>query len=339
MNHALQVELHGISLAVQVEDEQARAYCLGLLDHFLASPAPIHQSDVQVRIRVVDTLPVAPPRSPYFTSRGSGRSSSEADVSAFRGQNEAIEIRYDDGAVVRLPGPVPKSAEVFLERSVFSNGRYEDACMAALAALLRPWGIYVVHAFAAEKDGQAILLVGESGSGKTTTGLNLMAHGWRYLANDLALLRRKGDDVYALPSPGGFSIRSQTFRLLPQLKPLAEHYPAGLGDAHQIPARAVVPRWAAPAPVRCVLFPIVTGAVATTLHRLRPAVALARLMEESVDRWDEASLAGHLTALEALCRQAPSATLALGRDIDRLPAQLERVLAAPETNLKPHPSE
>jgi serine kinase of HPr protein (carbohydrate metabolism regulator) len=60
---------------------------------------------------------------------------------------------------------------------VLRNGRFEDVTFTSLAPLLRRHGYYLLHAFAAVKEGHAILLVGPSGSGKTTTGLHLLEAG------------------------------------------------------------------------------------------------------------------------------------------------------------------
>ena len=72
------------------------------------------------------------------------------------------------------------------------DGRFEDLTTMALAPVLRRRGIYLIHAFSAAANGQALLLCGASGSGKTTTGLALCAAGMQLLANDIAALRRTG---------------------------------------------------------------------------------------------------------------------------------------------------
>ena len=72
-------------------------------------------------------------------------------------------------------------------------GAFEDLNAVALAPLLRRRGWVLAHAFAAARDGRGLLLVGDNGSGKTTTGLALLADGWKLLSNDAALLGRCGE--------------------------------------------------------------------------------------------------------------------------------------------------
>jgi len=60
-----------------------------------------------------------------------------------------------------------------------------------LQAALRRAGVYDVHAAGVlePKSGAGALIVGASGSGKSTLTLKLAAHGWRYLSDDMVVLR------------------------------------------------------------------------------------------------------------------------------------------------------
>jgi hypothetical protein len=51
---------------------------------------------------------------------------------------------------------------------------------------------------------------------------------------------------------------------------------------------------------------------------------MARLMEQSIDRWDEAMFETHMTILQELSQQAAAYTLHLGRDVARLPDLLAK---------------
>jgi len=180
----------------------------------------------------------------------------------------------------------------------------------------------MIHAFAAEKDDDAVLLVGESGSGKTTTGLSLLSQGWRYLANDVVLLQEKSGSVFAVPTPGGIGLDGHSFTLVPGLD-----MPAGASSAaakHYYPATELVTGWGNGAPVSRILFTEIGAEDETELRPATHSVSLARLMEASIDRWDTASLKDHLRILELLSRQAMGFEARLGRDLRRLPGLLNQ---------------
>jgi hypothetical protein len=203
-------------------------------------------------------------------------------------------------------------------------GQVEDVTYTALAPLLRRRGYYLLHAFAATVDGHTILLCGPSGTGKTTTGVSLLLHGWQLLANDVVLLEQRQDGIYALPTPGPLRVRPPTLFLLPALRhrPGSAHTPTA---SYIFPGEAVATAgWGDPAPIDAIYFPAIQkGASHSRREPLPQAVALAHLLEESVDRWDVASLEGHTSLLQTLVQQAPARVLHLAMDVDALPQLLK----------------
>lgn len=198
-------------------------------------------------------------------------------------------------------------ATVYLSEKLLDPGNVDDITMVALAPFLRRRGFFLTHAFAAAKE-TAVLLCGPSGSGKTTTGLALLQAGWRYLANDAALMGHEQGRVYAYPSPGAIKIRPKTLALLPA-------YPERLASRNRrAPRQAVnVTRHSIfadnelgeKAPIRFVLFPSITAVSESAILSPMPAaIGMARLAEESVDRWDHAAYESHLDLLTLLGRQA-----------------------------------
>jgi hypothetical protein len=82
-----------------------------------------------------------------------------------------------------------------------------------------------------------------------------------------------------------------------------------------------------PVPVKLICFPEVAAQPSSQVTGLKRAVALARLMTDSVDNWDQAALANHVALLYQLSRQARSVALGLGRhDASQIPQLLERAL-------------
>jgi hypothetical protein len=271
--------------------------------------------NLTLSLQMVAVLPPAPNQSPIFADpRGI------VDVYA-----EAADhlLHFHSGALVRLGNG---QAEGAITEEAIVRGHLEDVTYTALAPLLRARGYYLLHAFAAAREGQAILLCGGSGSGKTTTGANLLLNGWQLLANDVALLQEREGAVYALPTPGPLRVRPPTLFLLPELR-YRRGQPHAPTASYIFSGDAVSDGWASPAPVSVLYFAqLEPGASQSQLRPLSRAVALAHLLEESVDRWDEAALPGHVALLQRLAEQAAIYRLHLAPDVERLP----QLLSAPE---------
>jgi hypothetical protein len=201
------------------------------------------------------------------------------------------------------------------------HGRFEDITFTSLAPLLRRAGYFLVHAFAAAKDGQGVLSGGPSGSGKTTTGLSLLLDGGQLLANDVLLLQQRADGVYALPTPGAIGIRPPTLRLLPKLRELVGDL-SGSGQIDVTPSLFDWVQWAEPVRVTAVYFPQIESRPQSRLEPQNRAICLAQLMAESVDQWDKAMLLDHMAILQQISQQAAPYILHLGQDAAELPKLL-----------------
>ncbi len=81
----------------------------------------------------------------------------------------------------------------------------QDFLMLSLLWLLRPYGLYALHANGLVKDNMGVLIVGGSGSGKSTTALSLIRQGWGYLSDDVTLIRYTLDGIEAIAFLKGFS--------------------------------------------------------------------------------------------------------------------------------------
>ena len=62
-----------------------------------------------------------------------------------------------------------------------------------IAFLFQQRGCSAIHCSAIEVDEQAVLISGFSGAGKSTIALSLIDAGYRYLADDIAMVNPKGD--------------------------------------------------------------------------------------------------------------------------------------------------
>jgi hypothetical protein len=182
-----------------------------------------------------------------------------------------------------------------LRAAVLARGRLDDVFFTALAAPLRRFGIYLVHGFGATRHGRALLVLGPTGSGKTTAGLTLLADGWDFLGNDVVALQASGPEVQALPTPSLVGIRDREA--------------IGVGRGQYRLAAGAVTSWGAAAPVAAMLFLEATGSGPDRPEKVRRAVALARLIENSLDRWDGSAAGEHLALLERLAGQADAFVL------------------------------
>lgn len=320
----MQLHLHKLTISLESDQPLLRRHWRRLFAGWLAQAPQRRHSDLCLQLTLADTLPPLPETAPYFTD---AQSKNAGILSVYRtAVNEAL-LHYQDGALVRVPLDAPVAAQSVIRgvatEQVLQHGRFEDVTFTSLAPVLRRHGYFLVHAFAAGKNGRCVLIVGPTGSGKTTTGLSLLLRGWQLLANDVVLLEARPDGIYALPTPGDVGIRPHTFELLPALRALAKTV-AAPGPV-TVPAQQLIDgRWSPPQRVTAVVTPRIEGGDGSRLAPQPRAICLSRLMEESIDRWDEATLLDHIDVLEAVTTQATPYTLHLGRDLEQAAALLEQ---------------
>ncbi|MCP4356543.1 MAG: hypothetical protein GY796_00800 [Chloroflexi bacterium] len=318
------LQLHSLTIQLESQNTAANQQWRILFDGWLQNERPA-TPDICLSLELVPHLPLLPETAVLFTDSQS-RPDDMRSIAVYAAEAENVWLHFTDGALVRLPlqpelaGDIPTAAG-YITPQIMEYGRFEDVTFTALAPLLRQRGYYLIHAFAAERDGRAVLVVGPSGSGKTTTGLSLLLDGWKLLSNDVVLLQAQADGVYALPTPGGVSIRAETLPLLPRLKTiLSIQTPDGDGKIHLSSTALTGGDWAAAAPVTAVFFPHIESKPTNTLSTQNRAICLVKLMAESVDRWDKMTLPGHIEILQQVCEQAAVYNLHLGQDMTQLPA-------------------
>jgi hypothetical protein len=278
--------------------------------------------DLRLSLRLVEHLP--PPAGPLLYSDHEAHPERPAILNVYDLGDGAVQLHFHDAAQITLSLRQMAGlllAEGVMVKEALTNGRFEDITYTSLAPLLRRRGYFLLHAFAAAREGRAALLVGASGSGKTTSGLSLLLAGWELLSNDVVLLQARPNGVYALPTPDAVSIRPYSLTLLPALR---EWLPGWTGERPlSVSAYELVnSRWAAPAPIHAIYFPQIETRPESALRQMSRAVALARLLEESVDTWDTPLLADHLAILHAISQQATPFTLRLGQNPDHIPTLL-----------------
>ncbi|MDB4951854.1 MAG: hypothetical protein JWM27_4503 [Gemmatimonadetes bacterium] len=187
------------------------------------------------------------------------------------------------------------------------------------ALLLGRLGRALVHAAAiVAPDGRAWLLSGDTHAGKTTTTVNLIEAGWRYVSDDHVVL----------------SADAESGALIVEGWPRRFHLDDGWDGGAPVGRRGSVDprgrwpgRWMRSAPLAGLLFPRVRAAKPTLAEPVPPAAALAALLRQSpwlmADRPRAASLLALLQSAAAL----PSYGLRVGLDTYRSPPTLVERLA------------
>jgi hypothetical protein len=281
--------------------------------------------DIHLHLELAGTLPALPAVAPLFVNDSDRPDRPAGNLSVYAPAPGRFLLAFQDVAAVALPQETnPNRLHGVITPACLLHGFLEDVTTTSLAPLLRRRGYYLIHAFSLSRDGRALLLCGPSGCGKTTSGLALLRAGWRYLGNDVALLQQRPDGIYALPMPGPLAIRRHTLKLLPWLGE-KDHYPADPSEPNrvQLPIDEWFGGWAAASRVTAVCFPTIEERPDNLLEPLSQSVCLARLMEQSVDRWDQQTLSRHVNLLHCLSRQSDAYTVRLGRDPAQLPDLLK----------------
>lgn len=321
------VDLHSLLLSLQSSSEPIRKQWRDLFD-FETSCPPVRseygEPDLVVEAELASTLPPSPSIPPSYIAV-------DPPLAVYPHPSGNIVLRLSNKAQIQLDKAgdnLSSRARILIREHTLGKAGFEDITTLALAPLLRRHGLFMIHAFTATLSGKAVMFVGPSGSGKTSCGLSLIGAGWQLLANDVALMQ-ESDVPLALLSPGTVHISPATFSLLPGYQPLLAAYPQESGSW-----KAAIPRLeflandpvVLSAPIKAVFFPEIHHGHQHKLEKVPRSVGLVRLMESSMDQWDQETWKKHIGFLERLCNEVTFHTLYLGHDMTLLPAFLKNSL-------------
>lgn len=205
-------------------------------------------------------------------------------------------------------------------------GVLEDMVAIALSPHLRRRGYFLLHAFAAALDGKALLLVGDIGAGKTTSGIALLAGGWKLLSNDSPIIAANGQ---VLQYPGVLAAYPETFARFEQTAAYADGPSKQQGRKKRLlPAeKAFGDVWRAQATAGAICFPIIENRPDHLLEPIGAAETLRRLLPNAIEQWDRAMMGPHLSVLRQLADCAPAYVLRLGPDVHRLADVLRKAVS------------
>ena len=193
--------------------------------------------------------------------------------------------------------------------------------------LLRPHGLFGLHANGVVKENVGCLIVGNSGQGKTTLTLGLIQAGWRYLSDDALMLRNTLDYVEALAFRRGFSCTRDTANFFPELKGATDAL-FSANDKKLVDIEALYPdgftNYCQP---RMLVFPRIIGAAHTQLIPMDETQAITALIQQSpgimVERM---TVKQQLATLNQLVQQSCSYQILMGADVYQTPEAVSDLL-------------
>ncbi|MBK9242585.1 MAG: hypothetical protein IPL75_20555 [Acidobacteria bacterium] len=201
-----------------------------------------------------------------------------------------------------------------------------------LLDVLKRCGVLAWHCAAVERGGFAALLPGVSGSGKSTTTLNLLSCGFRFIADDAAFLRVKGQALEVLGLDTSVYVTDRTLRLLPEWRPsvTAGRHRKGRQWKYQVDLSDRRSKRRTPAVAKYLLFPKVSGGTATRLEKLKPADALLECLKQTPKEFPSsvlgpAAVEAQFEIYSLLVRSATTYRVHLGSDQVGVRAALSRL--------------
>ena len=211
------------------------------------------------------------------------------------------------GEIELTPAPADDPADRHVAWDLFS------ASTLAAAVLLGRMHRALVHAAGVvAPDGRAWLLAGDTHAGKSTTSVNLLSAGWRFVSDDNLVLFRGADGRMGVEGwPRRFHLDEGWEEGAPRHR---------RGEVH--PHERWPGQWLRRAPLAGLVFPRIAADRPTELSPLAASEALGGLLRQSP--WllaDRACAPEILASLRAAC-ELPAYSLRLGldsyRDTDRL---------------------
>jgi hypothetical protein len=200
-----------------------------------------------------------------------------------------------------------------------------------LLDLLKRLGVLVWHGAAVVKDQRAVLLSGVSGSGKSTTTMNLLRLGYRFIADDVVLLRAGKAGIEVTGWEQAVFLTNRSLTLLPEWRRLCSGRRQKRGNQwkHRIDLR----RFAAPADraavVKSLLFPQVVSGTRTSLERLSRTSALLQCLQQPPKEFPAtilpAAVDRQLDIYTRLVRTAASYRVHLGGEQEHVRTVLARL--------------
>lgn len=288
----------------------------GWLKSFSSLPEGTAVPHLTVTLHKASTVPAPPNRSPDFQ---------QGDLLHYFVDGDQVIAHFPRYGQLHLNLSAGQTEGWLVSAAAETFAILEDLIAISLSPHLRRRQKFLLHAFAAAKDGKGVLLVGGIGAGKTTTGLSLLNAGWRLLSNDSPVV---GTNGRIQQYPGVLAAYPESFAHFPALAHLATGVVSGNGRQKiSVTAESVWPDvWLGETAVHAICFPKIEDRPEHALTPLGKPAALARLLPHAVEQWDKAMIPAHLKILRQLVESAPAYDLHLCPDILTIPQAIQNIL-------------
>jgi hypothetical protein len=290
---------------------------------FASLPTSTAVPTLSLQLDIVPTIPEPPAGQPHFR---------QGDLLAYYLDGDTAVAYFPRFGEMRLELANGRTTGRVITAALDTYGVLEDLVAIGLSPHLRRRGLFLIHAFAAVHNNQAVLLVGSIGAGKTTTGMSLLDAGWQLLSNDSPILNESGD---VLSYPGLLAAYPDTLARFEPTASLAqpcegsepsEGLESGSRTKITLPAEQLWPAvWCDRAPLRAIIFPRITNSDEHRLEPLTPVETLRR-MPHAVEQWDRPVMPAHLALLRRAAELAPAYLLHLSPEVKAIPPLLTALL-------------
>lgn len=269
-----------------------------------------------INFKTAAAVPAAPNRLPDFQ---------QGDLLHYFVDGDQVIAHFPRYGQLHLDLAAGKTVGTVVPAAGKTYAILEDLIAISLSPHLRRRQKFLLHAFAAAYEGEAVLLVGGIGAGKTTTGLSLLNAGWQLLSNDSPIVGANGR---IQKYPGVLAAYPESFAHFGSMAHLAEEESRGNGRQKiSVTAESIWPDvWLNEAPIRAICFPQIEDRTEHALTPIPKPAALARLLPHAVEQWDKAMIPTHLQILRQLVEAAPAYTLHLSPDVLTIPRTIQTIL-------------
>jgi hypothetical protein len=231
-----------------------------------------------------------------------------------------------DGSITHL-NSVTRKIMGFLKQEVLNNlpGLY-DIVGAPFSEIFKYHTLYSLHTAALYCNDVGYLISGESGSGKTTTTLNLVSHGFKYVSDDMVLLEEINGEIIAHSLANTFNIDRDLARRNPGFVK-KEKVPARKGSKVLVDITQIIPDSFIPfVRPNAIIFLKITSNGHSHICPLNQMETYNRMLQQSALALDREASRNQLNVLGRLVRQVRGFELFSGRDVYDNPGMIKDII-------------
>ena len=216
---------------------------------------------------------------------------------------------------------------------------YQQAIFISLYQHLQARGLYLIHASAIGRNGQAILFSAKSGAGKTTTMLTCVEAGFQFYSDDATLLRLTGDgQIEVVSLLGCMNVTNKTLGWFPELAPYTSEVASRTGKRLVMIHDTFPDHVALSGIVQAIIAPEITEQAHASIAPMGKMSLLSELLPFSLDLHDTNAAKNHLEFLAKVLEQVPCYRLKLGKTRNDLPSLLDQILVSQDQECAESPS-